>query len=91
MKPDYLKRHFYKIKTLNNYRNALEHIYNLPNLTILETTNSIFIQSHALIRKYQLLSSDAVHAALCQAHNIQHIATNDKDFMRVRALTIWQP
>jgi hypothetical protein len=88
---DYLKRHFHKIKILNNYRNALEHIYNLPNLTILEITNSIFIQSHTLIRKYQLLSSDAVHAALCQVHNIQHIATNDKDFIRVRTLTVWQP
>ena len=66
-------------------------LLSLRNLTILEVTNSIFRQSHVLINKYQLLSSDAVHVATCLANNIKHVATNDNDFKRVRALTIWSP
>ena len=66
-------------------------LLSLRNLTILEVTNSIFRQSHVLINKYQLLSSDAVHVATCLANNIKHAATNDNDFKRVRALTIWSP
>jgi predicted nucleic acid-binding protein len=87
----YLKKHPRTIKKLSKYRKALDLIYRLPNLTILEINNPIFRQSHALIPKYQLLSSDAVHVATCQAYAIKNIATNDRDFARVKGITVWMP
>jgi hypothetical protein len=87
----YLKKQPRKIKMLSKYRKALALIYKLPNLTILEVDNSIFRQSHNFIRKYQLLSSDAIHVATSLAYGIKHVATNDRDFMRVKGLTVWLP
>ncbi|MGH7595257.1 MAG: type II toxin-antitoxin system VapC family toxin [bacterium] len=46
---------------------------------------------HPAINSYQLLSSDAIHVSTCLAYGIKHIATNDRDFMRVKGLTIWLP
>ena len=43
------------------------------------------------ITRYNLLSSDAIHAATCTANGIEHMATNDHDFERVDFLTLWNP
>lgn len=87
----FLKRNPRVISSLHAYRDALNLIYNLPNLTLLEIDNAILRQSHAMIRDDQLLSTDALHAATCVAYDIPHFATNDKDFTRVKQLTIWSP
>jgi len=88
---NYLKKHPRSIQTLSQYRKALDLLIRLPNLIILEVSHPIFFQSHQLISKYQLLSSDAIHVATCLAHGIKHIATNDKDFKRVKGITVWLP
>ena len=87
----FLKRNPRVISTLRAYRDALNLIFNLPNLILLEIDNATLRQSHAMIRDYQLLSTDALHAATCLAYNVRHLATNDKDFKRVQELTIWAP
>lgn len=87
----FLKRNPRVISTLRIYRDALNLIFNVPNLILLEIDNAILRQSHSMIRDYQLLSTDALHAATCLAYNIRHFATNDKDFTRVQELTIWSP
>ncbi|MDL1874760.1 PIN domain-containing protein [Cytophagia bacterium CHB2] len=79
------------MKSLSQYRQALDLIYRLPHLTILTINPTVLRQSHALIAKYQLLSSDAIHAATCIANGIYHIATNDKAFLRVKRLKVWLP
>jgi predicted nucleic acid-binding protein len=42
-------------------------------------------------KKYNLLFSDAIHAASCNLFNVKNIATNDSDFERVDFLKIWRP
>lgn len=44
-----------------------------------------------LSRKYGLLISDAVHAAIMKINTIDNIATNDSDFERIDAITVWKP
>ena len=88
---NYLKRYPHRIKKLAKYLEALNLIYRLPNLTIFEVSNKIFHDSHSLIKKNQLLSSDAIHVATCKYNRIQHIATNDRDFERVAGLVVWRP
>ncbi len=41
--------------------------------------------------RYNLLSADAIHAASCNVHGIENIATNDPDFKRVDFLKLWVP
>lgn len=88
---NYLKRNPHVIPSLRLYREVLEIILQLSSLTVLEVDNAIFKDAYSLIRQHQLLSTDAIHAATCLAYNIRHLATNDKDFKRVKELTIWSP
>ena len=44
-----------------------------------------------LSRKYGRLISDAVHAAIMKINTIDNIATNDSDFERIDAITVWKP
>lgn len=87
----YLKMNYAVIPTLAEFQKALDRIYVRSNVTILEISNTAFASSYSLMKKYQLLSFDALHAATCLAYNIHHFATNDKDFKRVKELTIWSP
>jgi len=41
--------------------------------------------------EYSLLPNDAIHAATCNIHGIEYMATNDSDFERVSFLCIWKP
>jgi predicted nucleic acid-binding protein len=41
--------------------------------------------------QYQLLPTDAVHAATCQRYEIDHIATADTHFERISFLQVWGP
>ncbi|NUM75812.1 PIN domain-containing protein [candidate division KSB1 bacterium] len=66
----YLKNTPRAIKSLSQYRQALDLIYRLPRLTILTINPTLLRQSHGLIAKYQLLSSDAIHASTCLAYGI---------------------
>jgi predicted nucleic acid-binding protein len=88
---NYLKKYPRSIQSLSQYRQALDLLMRLPNLIILEVNHPIFFQSHQLISKYQLLSSDAIHVATCLAYGIKHLATNDKDFKRAKEITVWTP
>ena len=44
-----------------------------------------------LSRKYGLLISDAVHAAIMKINTVNNIATNDGDFERIEGITVWKP
>lgn len=44
-----------------------------------------------LSRKYGVLISDAVHAAIMKLNTIDNIATNDGDFERIEGITVWKP
>jgi len=87
----YLKKNYAVIPTLRQFQKALDRIYARSNVTMLEISNTVFALGCSLINKYKLLSFDALHAATCLAYNVRHFATNDKDFKRVKELTIWSP
>lgn len=42
-------------------------------------------------RNYGLLFSDALHAACCKHYSLNHIITNDHDFLRISDLSVIQP
>ncbi len=48
-------------------------------------------ESYGFIRKYSLLTNDALHAACCKTNGIRNIATNDYDFDKVENLRMWTP
>ena len=61
------------------------------NLTMLSTDREIWMKAVILSTEYALLPNDAIHAATCSVHGIEHVATNDSDFERVSFLNIWKP
>jgi predicted nucleic acid-binding protein len=50
-----------------------------------------FPESVTLMQEYHLLITDAVHIAAMNKEKITHIASNDKDFLRVAGLSVWKP
>ncbi|MFZ2411352.1 MAG: PIN domain-containing protein, partial [Candidatus Methanoperedens sp.] len=58
---------------------------------ILPLTLEVLQQAKILSKKYNLLFSDAIHAASCKVYGIKHIVTNDQDFDRVDFLKNWKP
>jgi len=69
----------------------VDKLEEMPNLTIHEVTPQIFNSARSYMRKYNLMSNDAIHVATCKSHGIKHIATNDADFQRVDFLKVWKP
>jgi predicted nucleic acid-binding protein len=43
------------------------------------------------MKKYNLLSSDAIHVSSCKLQQIEYMASNDSDFERVGFLNLWMP
>lgn len=42
-------------------------------------------------KKYGLLFSDALHAASCRHYALDHLITNDRDFSRVKGISVIAP
>jgi predicted nucleic acid-binding protein len=58
---------------------------------MLPTDRSVWMKAVTFSTEYSLLPNDAIHAATCNIHNMEHMATNDSDFERVSFLCIWKP
>lgn len=43
------------------------------------------------MKRYRLMSNDAIHVATMKKRGISAIATNDPDFERVGWLKVWKP
>jgi hypothetical protein len=91
---------------LNSERDALKLIKEKPELIsnmslvwknysepikIFSIDEEALDKAVVLSRKYGLLISDAVHAAIMKLNSIDNIATNDGDFERVEGITVWKP
>ena len=61
------------------------------NLEIINLLVPIFAVALEFMKKYRLMSNDAIHVATMKQHGITNIATNDPDFERVEGLTVWKP
>ncbi len=43
------------------------------------------------MKRYRLMSNDAIHVAAMEKRGITNIATNDPDFERVGWIKVWKP
>ena len=69
---------------------ALDDVFD-STVVILPLTFEVLQHARTFSKKYNLLFSDAIHAASCKDYRIRNIATNDSDFDRVDFLKIWRP
>ena len=53
------------------------------NLEIVNLLVPIFVVALESMKRYRLMSNDAIHVATMKGHGITNIATNDPDFERV--------
>jgi predicted nucleic acid-binding protein len=58
----------------------------LVNVTAEQTGQAILLG-----QRYGLSITDATHLAVCEAYQVQHIATDDQDLWLIPAMTAWTP
>jgi predicted nucleic acid-binding protein len=70
-----------------------ENYYNLKKypINIFSIDEGVMDNAVLLSKKYGLLISDSVHAAIMKINSIDNIATNDGDFERIEGITVWKP
>ena len=60
-------------------------------LEFLSVNFEVLKKARDLSGNYDLLLSDAIHAATCKIYAISDMATNDADFDRVDFIRVWKP
>ena len=63
----------------------------LDRIRVVGVTPAQFRSAQRLSLRYRLLTNDALHVATMRAHRLRHLASADRDFLRVRPLTVWTP
>jgi hypothetical protein len=86
----YIKREPTLISKCHFAQRAIEDILK-SRIVLLPFTTEILKTALDISNKYNLLASDAIHAASCKYYDIKNIATNDSDFERVDFLKVWKP
>ena len=86
----FIKEHPYVISECSVAYSVLDDVFN-SRMVIIPLTLEVLQYAKTFSKKYNLLFSDAIHAASCNLFNVKHIATNDSDFERVDFLKIWKP
>jgi predicted nucleic acid-binding protein len=69
---------------------AMDDVFD-SNMVILSVNFEVLKKARELSEKYDLLLSDAIHAATCKIYAISDMATNDADFDRVDFIRAWKP
>jgi predicted nucleic acid-binding protein len=86
----YLKQHPDKVKELREHLKVASEIYRL-GVDILPVTHIHLHQSKHVHTNYGLMTNDSLIVAVMQDHKLVHLATNDRDFKRVRGIKVWLP
>ncbi len=86
----FIKEHPNVISECEVAYGALDDIFD-SSIVILPLTLEVLHHAKISSQKYNLLFSDAIHAASCEVYGIKNIATNDEDFDRVDFLKVWKP
>jgi len=86
----YLKQHPDKVKELREHLKVASEIYRL-GVDILPVTHIHLHQSKHVRTTYGLMTNDSLIVAVMQDHKLVHLATNDRDFKRVRGIKVWLP
>ena len=67
-------------------RETIEDIYAMPNLTIKDVSQSLPLDALALMEQFELKPRDALHVAAMKSSGLNEIASDDKDFDRVKGI-----
>lgn len=86
----FLKEHPAEVQKLTKHLVVPEKIQAI-GVQILAPTLDDLLASQQFKRALGFLTNDAINLAVMKAHHLTHLATNDPDFTRVDALTIWKP
>ena len=69
---------------------AAENMVNM-NLEIVNLLVPMYVVVLESMKRYRLMSNDAIHVATMEKRGISDIATNDPDFERVGWIKVWIP
>jgi len=64
-------------------RTAVEGIYSMPNLDVIEVSSTAPLLALEFIERYDLKPRDAFHASIMKENSIEAIASDDEDFDRI--------
>lgn len=78
------------IASLEKYKDIVLKISTI-GVRVLSNSDKTHEKASTFVKKYKLMSNDAINAALMEEHGIENIATNDSDFERVVFLKVWKP
>ena len=85
-----LRRHPEPIPTLTQAHALIRHIPSW-GIRILPLRRRELAEAISLSIRYHLLATDSLILATMQTHRLTHLASNDRDFLRVPGLTVWRP
>ena len=86
----YLKRHPAFVRQLTHTHQLLERMTRLP-LRVLPLTPVLWHHATRISHTLGLLTNDAITVACLRRLRLRHLATADRDFLRIPRLTIWRP
>jgi len=78
------------IKGLTKYQDFIHDVMNL-GIPTLSSSNLDFEQALKFQSEYGMLTTDAINLALMKEFEIEHMATNDKDFEKISWLNVYCP
>ena len=86
----YLKRHPQSVQQLTRCHEAITYIPQMK-IKIWNLSRRALFATQLISRQYGMLTNDSINLALINQHKIKNIATNDKDFVRVKEIKVWKP
>lgn len=86
----YLKKHPQLVRQLRENLDVVGKLHKL-GVDILPVTYRDLHNSKWIRRKFGLLTNDSIIVAMMRSRRIVHLATNDRDFQRVKGIKVWMP
>lgn len=86
----YLKEHPSVISSLEKCEIAVEEIPEF-NVEVLPVEDSAIFESRSLREQYGLMTNDSLNLYAMKIRGLKIIATNDRDFDRVKEIDVWKP
>ena len=86
----YLKKHPHAVRSLTRYK-EIPGEFTRSRIHILDVTYREIHASKHFRDEYGLLTDDSMVLAVMDRHGITELASNDRDFKRVREIHLWTP
>ncbi len=86
----FLRRHPAFVRDLSDAWNTIDRLTRLP-LQVIALTPKLWHRGVQISRETGLLMNDALIVACLRRLRLRHLASNDRDFLRVHNLTVWRP